>query len=353
MLIRNLVFFIHPFCYGHHAARGMTAKQWPYGPFEDARVASWWRATAELPDDAALAMVPLPGTPSEQTRAYCEHAAATLGKRFILMDCPDYQSPAFWKRGGKGAPTSESVLAEFRDLCLGQGSAWSKEEVETGLHTRACVATLEHELTRRGLRLDRNRLKAQGWGASFEGCVTKYTLNFARLLRLANPVQIDFAMTMCDAAFMLGATCVERVTVGDTASGSGAGGGSGATSGGAVLHLFRQKGRGVAIFFARAASPADRAARVRLRFDGAGLRVTDKRGVRLWPNPRFKPVCADVGLAEPPQELVRLRDGRLEAPLCTGLVYRMAKAPAYFHAPRGMSMETFRSLLVDAEIVAG
>ncbi|MCX5660329.1 MAG: hypothetical protein NTW19_11490 [Planctomycetota bacterium] len=339
MLIRHLVFLIHPFCYGHHAARGMTLKQWPYGPFEDQRVEAWRRETAALPDDAALAMVPLPGLASERTADYYKLARAALGNRFIPMDCPDYLSPSFWAK--QDAKLAKGVLEDLRDLCLGQGSAWNKEEMETGLHARACAALLEKELVRRGLRLDRRRLHGRAWGASFEGCVSKYSLSFRRLLRLERPIDIEFDMTMCDAAFLLGARWIETLPI----------------KGGGRLFLFQQKGRGparfLAIFIAEGSSLGERASRVRLSGDGAGLTVTDKRGIRLWPRPRFKPVCGDVGLAEPEQPLVRLVDGRLEAPLCDGYVYRMAKAPAYFHSPRGMSEETFRAALSDAEIVRG
>lgn len=335
MRIGRLVFLIHPFCYWHHAQRGLTPRQWPYGPFEDQRAQAWADAVACLEPDTVLALVPVPGPRSERTAAFCALARRSLGRRFIELDRPDFLTTAFW-REARG-PLAKGVLEDVTALCTGQGFAWNKEEMETGLHARACAELLQHELDRCGLRVAKVGLRASAWGASFEGCVTKYSLNFARLLGLRQPIEIDFNLTMCDATFLLGAAWIETFPI----------------EGGGRLFLFERKGRGLALFVAERESLGDRPRRVRLAGEGKGLKVTDKRGVRLWPGPVFKPVCADVGLAEPAQPLVRLVEGGLEAPLCAGYVYRMSKAPAYFHAPAGMSPAAFLAMLAGARVVAG
>jgi hypothetical protein len=80
--------------------------------------------------------------------------------------------------------------------------------------------------------------------------------------------------------------------------------------------------------------------------------VKSKQDIRLWPHPE-EYILPDVelGYHELPRVVVkRLLDG-LQVPVSAGLVYRLAKAPAYVFMPDDMPYATARSILASARLV--
>ena len=91
---------------------------------------------------------------------------------------------------------------------------------------------------------------------------------------------------------------------------------------------------------------------MRLRGDPGQLEVRSKQGLRLWPGPEtYHLPSAPVECYEPPLTVVTADAGEIRVPVSAGMVYRLAKAPAYIFAPPGMSDAEFRGILTAAELV--
>ena len=267
--IEKLYFLIHGFCYAA-ITRGTPAPDLALRPYLacEARCAREWQARlAGFSATDGLAIIPFPGSHAGPAASYHAAAAATLGERCFLLDCPDADDPSFRASGGRDR--REAVPAETESALAAPQTSWNKEELEIALHCRACSGQLEALLAERGFAVDRASLRAEGWGASFDGCVTKYTLNLRRILGLANVVGIDFGLTVPDARFLLAATAVECVLLAN----------------GLRLFRFSGGGRACALFTFTEHAPADPPEQVRLRCDPGQLEVRSKQGLRLWPAP--------------------------------------------------------------------
>ena len=227
-------------------------------------------------------------------------------------------------------------MAEFKSAFVQQKMRWNKEELSTALHCLACCRQLHVMLAERGYWFDEKEVSAESWGASFEGCVAKYTLTMRRMLNLSNVVEIDYGMTVPDAFFLLDATHAEWVLLDNRLR----------------LFLFKVGNQAIALYTLTAHSLADQVSYVALPCDPQKVTVKSKQGIRLWPQPEVYALpSAPCGYYEPPQELVRFADGRLYAPVSAGFVYRLAKAPAYIFAPPDMPYAEFRGTLMSAELV--
>jgi hypothetical protein len=62
---------------------------------------------------------------------------------------------------------------------------------------------------------------------------------------------------------------------------------------------------------------------------------------------------APTGYGEPPQQVVTKRGDLLHVPVSAGLVYRLAKAPAYLFLPAGLPLAEARAMLMAAARVDG
>jgi hypothetical protein len=223
----------------------------------------------------------------------------------------------------------KGILGDLRDGLLGQGHGWNKEELDTALHARAAIDMLAGMMRDRGASIDPEAVEAEAWGASFEGCVTKYSCHFRRLLGLSHPIEIVFDKTVPDSYFLLEATQWERVLLRDDL----------------CLFLFNIEGRTVALFVTTSQSLASPATWVGVPVAPDATMVMTKWEGRLWPAPvEEKTPQQSIGLYEPPQELVHVMGDKLYVPINAGMAYRLAKAPAYIFAPLSMSFEQFRAL---------
>lgn len=333
--LRQLYFLIHGLCYSGMAyrqpARADEAGFRYFFDLEKQRIERWRSSIRDLPADAGLVIVPwLHGGcgPAAEFEAFATDA---LGGRCFILDATMPRENAFWR---EDCPEFVSgVFQEFRDACLGQGYDWNKEELSTALHSRACALRLLDRMQSRGYEFDPAAVQAMAWGASFEGCVSKYSGNLRRLLGLGHAMEIEFEMTVPDAAFLLRATRCERVPLGPNI----------------CLFLFCFEGPPAALFLRTSVSLADRLLWAKMPPTPHPVKVMSKQEGRLWPQPaEDKTPVRDIGHHEPPQELVTAVEGRLRLPVSSGMVYRLAKAPFYIFAGPDMSLEEFRAWLLAA-----
>ena len=186
------------------------------------------------------------------------------------------------------------------------------------------------------MRVDGSRATATAWGASFDGCVTKYSLSLARLLGLREAPGIEFDLTVPDAAFLVDAEPM----------------GTHLLANGLRLFMFRCGPDHVGLFTATSHALGDRALSASVDVGNWPVRVLSKQGIRLWPDqePYHLP-WVEREYYEPPQQLVRVSGGRLHVPVAAGYVYRLAKAPAFIFAPWDMPQDEFRDRLLGTKVV--
>ncbi|MDA1141123.1 MAG: hypothetical protein O3B01_21355 [Planctomycetota bacterium] len=331
-LLNRLVFLIHPFCY---AGVKRDEPAWQFARREQKCAEFWLNEARELGNDAALVLIPSRINGHPLTEKFVEDLDAAIGSRCIPLRCPYPSTPGFWDIV---AQETEEVVGDLRGAFLTQQESWSREELSTGLHCRGCVAMLVGELKSRNLALEPGTLIAEAWGESFDGCVTKYSLNIRRLLGLANVIEIDFQRSVPDASFLLEAELVGRFELG------------------ADLRLFQfiiGGGKPAALFVRTSESPGDPAMRVHVPIDPGRVSVTTKQCGRLWPLPvEDRTPWPKTGPRESPQELVQSADGGMIVPVSSGMVYRLAKAPAYIMAEDGMPEDEFFGQLRQAVLLA-
>jgi hypothetical protein len=318
--LTRLYFLIHGFCYAE-MTRGtapVDARLRPYLERERRCAEHWRERLTRFTGTDALVVVPTHPACGDTLNAYLEYAKSLLGDRLFLLDCPDAHSPDFWDQGDD---FGRDILRELQPAFVQHPAIWNREEVETHLHCLACHRQLSGLLQERGYVIDTPTALGKAWGASFEGCVTKYTVTFRHLLGLAVPIGINFNLTVPDAAFLLNTFHFEWVELTENLR----------------VYLFHAPDGPIALYCATSHSLADSPASIALPPELSGATVLSKQGTRLWPQPEvYQLTSAPPEYFEPAQQVVNLEDGCLRIPVSSGFVYRLAKAPAYVFAPEGM-----------------
>lgn len=336
--LKQLYFLIHGLCYaemlyGHGAESEQRLGLKAYTDREDNCAEQWRARLTHLGADEALVIIPV-ADPRGPAHDFNVFASETLGDRCFILECPDGSQPEFWSQGD-GA-FRESILHELQGAFVQQNLQCNKEEFDTDLHCLACCYLFKTLLHERGCELDPATLLTEGWGASFDGCVTKYSITMRRLLQLAQATCINYALTVPDASFLLDVPDARCIALNNDL----------------MVWVFKKENRLLALFTRATHSLADKPTSVRLPPGLELVTVKSKQGTRLWPTPeRYQVPGAPPEYWEPAQELVHLRDNRLSLPVSSGFVYRLAKAPAYIFAPPAMPEEEFSELLAQAEIV--
>ena len=330
MELRQISFMIHPFCYAW--AEGGEAWAQPYLAREKACARRWYARLETFPEDAALAIISASRT--GPTADYHAAACAALGDRCCLLDVPDCHAPQFWSDGDPDG----GLLNEIRMALVSQQMAWNKEELYDALHTHACCRQFRALLGERGLAFDRHTVTAEAWGESFDGCVTKYSLNLRRMLGLSRTVAIDFDLSVPDARFLLDASLRDCVLLRD----------------GVRLFIFDSDSQWIGLYTLTEHSLAHEPTHVTLPAHPTPLTVRSKQGIRLWPQPEdYVLRNVPAGYHEPPQSVVALLSNALRVPVSAGVVYRLAKAPAYVFLPREMSYAEASAILTAASVQGG
>ena len=160
---------------------------------------AWRAALPAIPEDGALCIVTTHGSIPGPAVEFEALAKSILGDRLFVLDAPQFYEPSFWTWA---AGREKKFLDQLKAACLGQNSGWNKEELDTSMQALACVAKFQTLMEQCGMELHPQPI-AEAWGASFDGCVLKYSLNFRRLLGLGEPIEIVFDKTVPDAAFLL------------------------------------------------------------------------------------------------------------------------------------------------------
>jgi hypothetical protein len=328
----RICFHIHGFCYTELAAHAALSDSYTSYLECETRCAAAWRARVrQMRTTEGLAIIPWPGESRGPVRDFCALAQSILGDRCFLLDANG--DPEVALRSAEKAKVDQGVLAGFRSAIDEPKSDRNKEELDTAFHSLAVGAQLRAMLAERGYTIDARVLEAAAWGASFEGCVTKYSLNLRRILGLANVVEIPYHLTVPDAAFLLDAAQTECLRL----------------SAGLRVFLFQTADQLMALYTATAYSLDDEAARVRVPLDPVEVVVRSKQGIRLWPAPEaYLLAGVPAGYEEAPLQVVSAREGGLVVPVSAGLVYRLARAPAFVLAPPGMPSADFRLRLLQA-----
>jgi hypothetical protein len=112
--------------------------------------------------------------------------------------------------------TPEARIGLGRDLMAmfwRNGFSWDSGPLVQPIIARGWAERIKSELGERGLSYDPATVRAEGWGESFEGCVANYTRYLGGYLGLANPIEIEFEMTVPDARFLLDADLLERIAL--------------------------------------------------------------------------------------------------------------------------------------------
>lgn len=336
--LKKLVFLIHGLCYaemlfGEAMDSEPRVRFKPYSDREDKCIEGWrTRIDGFLPEEA-LVIIPAANANGRPAGDFNARAQTALGDRCFILECPDGSQPDFWS--SEDDEFRQAILNELQGAFVQQNLTCNKEEFDTDLHCLACCHRLKAQLKERGYEINPATLATEAWGASFDGCVTKYSITLRRMLGLVQPTENNFGLTVPDAAFLLDigeARCLSLQN-------------------GLQLFIFEKGDELIALYTLASHSLSDRPAFVRLPPGLSGVVVRSKQGTRLWPNPEtYQVPGAPPEYLEPAQQLVQFKGDRLSLPASTGFVYRLAKAPAYVFAPPGMAEDAFSTLLEQAEI---
>lgn len=325
----RLILLTHPLAY--HQFAGQSWAQ-PWIERERQQVERWLAAARVLGPRDVLAMVSCyPQGPADM-EALAHRLTGVLGKRCVVLREPEYRHPDFWRSLSAGL--KGDLLDDLAAACTRQGDQWNKEEMETLFHSRRCAQSLAATLRGMGLRVDPAVTKLIAWGEEFEGCTAKYALAFREAFGLARPAEIDYDLCVPGAAFLLKAPPPERIRL----------------PGAFDVYIFPAR-RPFALFMDTANTLRDPARRVRVPGDWRGAVVRSKPGLRMWPTPATeRRRLGPPGVHERTQPLVTATRAALSLPVCTGVIYRLAKAPAFLFAPPAMSLRTFRRRLLKARL---
>jgi hypothetical protein len=330
--LERVYFLIHGLCYADMTQNKKQEQiDSPIVKYlaRERRCADLWRSRLHtLAANEALVVIPWNKKTTGPVHEFNALADSLLGDRFFLLDCSDGLDPSFWQQ--QEELFSKEIMSNLEGMLTKQKESWNKEELLTVLHAMNCCRQFTDMLSARRLTLDPQHVQCTSWGASYEGCVTKYSLNIRHILQLTNPIKIDFNMTVPDAYFLLDAAERETHLI----------------DRGLLLSIFQNGDQYIACYSGTSQSLADKPAYVELAIDSTNANIVSKQGIRLWPRTEtYHLPNAPFGYYEPPQKLVQATKNGLRVPAHSGYVYRLAKAPAFIFANAGMTLDRFRDML--------
>lgn len=336
--IDKLNFLIHALCYADMAynknANDLAMKFKRFLEYEKIRAEKWRSKLHNLADNEILIIIPWPGNKNGPASQYNSLATSILGDRCFILDCPDSFDPAFWSDNSEDF--QRVIIQELKSAMVYQKDKWNDEELHTALHSLACCRQLNSMLLQRGYCFDKTQVLADSWGASFDGCVTKYTLNIRRMLKLSHAIEINFDLTVPDAAFLLEASFSESVLLPN----------------GLRLFLFRRGNQAIGLYTMTSHALKDKAIFVQIDVNQRKVTIMSKQGIQLWPIPEpYHLPQAAIGQYEPVQELVTFENNKIRLPVSAGFVYRLAKAPVYIFSGPDTPYQEFKDILLNAETI--
>lgn len=337
--IDTIYFLIHGLCYSEMNA-GKTAAPLDvttlnYLAREQQCATAWRKKITQMTGNELLVEIPWcirPIGPLHQLNAFAD---SVLGDHFLLLDAADGSSSLFWQK--TDTSFSNQILAEFRDTLVKETAEWNKEELFTKLHVLNCCKLLWQLLAERYFQIDPHQVTAIAWGASYEGCVTKYSLHLRRFLHLSKPIHIDFDLTVPDALFLLKATELDNQLLKDD-----------------LGVVFFQNGDNIFAHYYLTALPVhDNPVFIETFVSEKQVFILSKQGIRLWPDPEpYHIPQAPAGYYEPPQKVIRFQNHKLLSPVSFGYVYRLAKAPVFLFPDSSLSVAEWRHILLTGHIAS-
>ncbi|MCK5733783.1 MAG: hypothetical protein KAI38_06325 [Candidatus Latescibacteria bacterium] len=267
-MIDKLVFLIHPLCYAGCEDEGRCpmpeASFRAYVEYERTILPKWIEGLSQLAPNEALVLLPIGRTKSQ--RALEEGAQEVLGARCVVVRAAPSVSGAFLPGLDDAFKTgvAEDLMAAFQ----ARGYEWRAQDMKVAVFSRAYAREIESAFIERGLAFDPKTVRAEAWGESFEGCVTKWSNGMGTYLRLSNPIEKKFEMTVPDAPFILCSNFVECVPLANE------------------VRLFLFEGsdmRPIGVFLKASHRVWDRLLSVHLPADPEVFEVQKKMGGTLWP----------------------------------------------------------------------
>lgn len=333
--INKLYLLIHGFCYAEIELQNKKTnpKHTLYMERENRCAKLWASRIHEFSDNDALIIIPFSQHPDGPSSQFKDLAVSVLGDRCFFLDRPGYSEQSFWDKAS--IDFEKAVTKELSAVCIGLKKQWNEEDLSTTLHTLACFRQFEDLLVERNFQIDVEKTFIEAWGASFEGCVTKYSLNFRRFMLINNPIEIDFALTVPDAPFLLNFNEAESILLKD----------------GLRVFIFKDDSQTIALYTTTSNSLDCGVTYVKLKVDPTDVRIRSKQNTRIWPELEpYHLEQASITNYEPPQQLVKVEDGCVYLPASAGLAYSLAKSPLFVFSTPGSSYEKNRDMFIQAEI---
>ena len=267
-MIENLYFLIHPLCYAGCEDEGRCPMPEvsfrTYLEYERKVLAKWNEAISKLASNEVLVLLPIGSTKSQ--RALEERAQDTLGARCVVVRATPCASGEFLPGLDNAfkAGVADDLMAAFQ----ARGYEWPAQDMKVAVFSRAYAREIESALRKRGLAFDSETVRAEAWGESFEGCVTKWSNGIGVYLHLSNPIEKNFEMTVPDAPFSLRSRFVECVPLANDVR----------------LFLFKgREGHPIGLFLKASHRVWNRPFFVHLPADPQVFEVKKKMGETIWP----------------------------------------------------------------------
>ena len=304
--VERLIVMVHPAIYS--ASKGepeFAAKYFDYIEYEEEVEGRWLEAMGRATEREVLVAC------SPATEGLRESIRSTMGRMGIVVQDNIINRRDLW----------DSLLGDEARLGLGRdlmamfwrnGYSWGSGTMVQPVIARGWAERIKVELAERNLAFDPGSVRAEGWGESFEGCVANYSRYLGRYLGLADPIEVEFEMTVPDAPFLLDAKFLERIPLPKDLR----------------LYLWRLADGRLAGWYHRAfASIGDDP--LYSSFELGGMRVEVRgKGELYWPSRESR---------------VSWEEGRLRVPV----------EGDYYIIGRDIGADGFRDLLAGAEILGG
>ena len=207
--VERIIVMVHPAIYSASKWKpGFAAKHLDYIEYEEEVEGRWLEAMERTTDREVLVAC------SPATEELGDSIRSTMGHRGIVVQDNIINRRNLWK----SLLGDEARLGLGRDLMAmfwRNGYSWDSGPMVQPVIARGWAERIRVELNERNLAFDPGSVRAEGWGESFEGCVANYTRYLGRYLGLANPIEVEFEMTVPDARFLLDAKFLERIQLPD------------------------------------------------------------------------------------------------------------------------------------------
>jgi hypothetical protein len=305
MHVDRIYFLVHPLCYEPHADEPeFVAKCRDYIEYEAIIKSRWYERMARMEHGEVLVVC---GGPAE----FLDDVANRLGESAVIVRDTITHEPELWD----SLLSNEAKEELGRDLLAMYWKhefEWQSNPLGQPVIARGWAERVRKVFKERRFTFDPATVQAEGWGESFEGCVANYTRFLGTYLKLANPIEDMFEMTVPDAGFLLRATLREVIPLTNSLR----------------LYLWEgEDGRLIGWFHKALATIGEPSVFVRLGIGSIKTEIHSRKAI-IWPAR---------------ESVVEWNDGHLTVPV----------RGAHYVIARDTTFERFRDVLANAEQVEG